>query len=417
MKRMILEGGHTLTGVIEISGSKNSAVALVPASLLTNGIVEISNVPEISDIDALVEILAFLGAKITRENKKMRIDCTNVQNKEIPEQISKRLRASYYFMGALLGRYKHVEMYFPGGCSIGKRPINLHLEGFEKLGAKVIVEGNKYIVQADELIGNDIYFNIASVGATINLMLAATYAKGTTTIHNAAREPHVVNVADLLNKMGAKVTGAGSNEIQIEGVTTLESAKIEVVPDYIEAGTYVIAGALCGDHLEVRNLVPEHIVSLTDALKKMGIDIDIQQNKIFVNRIRNYQPIAIKTEVFPGFPTDLQQPLTPLLALAHGTSTIEETIFENRYMHIPYLQEMGAKITVNEKKATIEGPTSFQAKHVVATDLRAGASLILAALVAEGETTIDGIEHVLRGYENIVEKLMQVGAKISIQEI
>ena len=417
MKRMILEGGHTLTGVIEISGSKNSAVALVPASLLTNGIVEISNVPEISDIDALVEILAFLGAKITRENKKMRIDCTNVQNKEIPEQISKRLRASYYFMGALLGRYKQLEMYFPGGCSIGKRPINLHLEGFEKLGAKVIVEGNKYIVQADELIGNDIYFNIASVGATINLMLAATYAKGTTTIHNAAREPHVVNVADLLNKMGAKVTGAGSNEIQIEGVTTLESAKIEVVPDYIEAGTYVIAGALCGDHLEVRNLVPEHIVSLTDALKKMGIDIDIQQNKIFVNRIRNYQPIAIKTEVFPGFPTDLQQPLTPLLALAHGTSTIEETIFENRYMHIPYLQEMGAKITVNEKKATIEGPTSFQAKHVVATDLRAGASLILAALVAEGETTIDGIEHVLRGYENIVEKLMQVGAKISIQEI
>lgn len=417
MKQMILEGGHPLSGVIEISGSKNSAVALVPASLLTNGIVELTNIPEISDIEALTEILVFLGAKITRENKTMRIDCTKVQNKEIPERISKRLRASYYFMGALLGRYKHVEMYFPGGCSIGARPINFHLEGFEKLGAKVKVEGNKYIVEADELIGNDIYFNIASVGATINLMLAATYAKGRTTIHNAAREPHVINVANLLNKMGAKVTGAGSSTIQIEGITTLESAEIEVVPDYIEAGTYVIAGALCGDHLEVKNLVPEHIASLTDALKKMGADIDIQENKICVSRVKNYQPIDIKTEVFPGFPTDLQQPFTPLLALANGISTINETIFENRFMHIPYLQEMGAKITVVERTATIEGPTSFQAKHVVATDLRAGASLILAALVAEGETTIDGIEHVLRGYENIVLKLMQVGAKISIQEI
>lgn len=417
MKQMILEGGHPLSGVIEISGSKNSAVALIPASLLTNGVIELINIPEISDIEALTEILVFLGAKITRENKTMRIDCTKVQNKEIPEQISKRLRASYYFMGALLGRYKHVEMYFPGGCSIGARPINLHLEGFEKLGAKVKVEGNKYTVEADELIGNDIYFNIASVGATINLMLAATYAKGRTTIHNAAREPHVINVANLLNKMGAKVTGAGSSTIQIEGITTLESAEIEVVPDYIEAGTYVIAGALCGDHLEVKNLVPEHIASLTDALKKMGADIDIQENKICVSRVKNYQPIDIKTEVFPGFPTDLQQPFTPLLALANGISTINETIFENRFMHIPYLQEMGAKITVVERTATIEGSTSFQAKHVVATDLRAGASLILAALVAEGETTIDGIEHVLRGYENIVLKLMQVGAKISIQEI
>lgn len=417
MKQMILEGGHSLSGVIEISGSKNSAVALVPASLLTNGVIELTNIPEISDIEALTEILVFLGAEITRENNNMKIDCTKVKNKEIPETISKRLRASYYFMGALLGKYKHVEMYFPGGCSIGKRPINFHLEGFEKLGAKVKVEGNKYIVEADELVGNAIYFDIASVGATINLMLAATYAKGITTLHNAAREPHVINVAQLLNKMGAKVTGAGSSTIQIEGVTTLESAKIEVVPDYIEAGTYVIAGALCGDHLEVKNLVPEHIASLTDVLKKMGADIDIGENKICVTRAKTYKPLAIKTEVFPGFPTDLQQPLTPLLALAHGISTIEETIFENRFMHIPYLQEMGAKITVDGRKATIEGPTSFQAKHVVATDLRAGASLILTALIAEGTTTMEGIEHVLRGYENIVLKLMQVGAKISIQEI
>ncbi len=417
MKQMILEGGHKLTGVIEISGSKNSAVALVPASLLTNGIIELDNVPEISDIDALIEILVFLGAKVIRKDKSMKIDCTNVQNKEIPEQISKRLRASYYFMGALLGKYKHVEMYFPGGCSIGKRPINFHLEGFEKLGAKVTVEGNKYIVKADELIGNDIYFDIASVGATINIMLAATYAKGVTTIHNAAKEPHVVNVAELLNKMGAKVTGAGSNEIQIEGVSTLGNAQIKVVPDYIEAGTYVIAGALCADHLEVRNLVPEHIVSLTKKLEEMGAKLEIGKDYICIQSVEHYQPTDIKTDVFPGFPTDLQQPFTPLLALAHGTSTINETIFENRYMHVPYLQEMGCKIKVLDKVAQIEGPTIFHARHVVATDLRAGASLILAGLVAEGVTTIEGIEHVLRGYENIVEKLIHVGAKISIQEI
>ncbi len=417
MKQMIVEGSHKLSGVIEISGSKNSAVALIPASLLSSGVIELTNVPNISDIDALTEILTFLGAEIKRTDKKMRIDCTKVQNKEIPENISKRLRASYYFMGALLGKYKHVEMYFPGGCSIGKRPINFHLEGFEKLGAKVIIEGNKYIVDAEELIGTDIDLSIASVGATMNLMIVATYAKGVTTIHNAAREPHIVNVAQLLNKMGAKIEGAGSSEIRIEGVTNLGSAEQEVVPDYIEAGTYVIAGALCGNHLEIKNLVPEHIASLTNKLKEMGVAMDVKENSICISARENYLPIDIKTEVYPGFPTDLQQPLTPLLALAHGTSTIQENIFENRFMHIPYLKEMGADITVEDKVAIIKGPTSFRAKQVVATDLRAGASLILTALVAEGTTTIDGIEHVLRGYEDITQKLTNVGAKISIQEI
>ena len=417
MKQMIVEGSHKLSGVIEISGSKNSAVALIPASLLSSGVIELTNVPNISDIDALTEILTFLGAEIKRTDKKMRIDCTKVQNKEIPENISKRLRASYYFMGALLGKYKHVEMYFPGGCSIGKRPINFHLEGFEKLGAKVTIEGNKYIVDAEELIGTDIDLSIASVGATMNLMIVATYAKGVTTIHNAAREPHIVNVAQLLNKMGAKIEGAGSSEIRIEGVTNLGRAEHEVVPDYIEAGTYVIAGALCGNHLEIKNLVPEHIASLTNKLKEMGIAMDIKENSICISARENYLPIDIKTEVYPGFPTDLQQPLTPLLALAHGTSTIQENIFENRFMHIPYLKEMGADITVEDKVAIIKGPTSFRAKQVVATDLRAGASLILTALVAEGTTTIDGIEHVLRGYEDITQKLTNVGAKISIQEI
>lgn len=417
MKQMVLEGHSTLTGTIEIGGSKNSAVALIPATLLSCGKIELHNVPTISDIDALVEILTYLGAKVKREEKKMWIDCTNVQNKAIPEQVSKKLRASYYFMGALLGRYKHVEMYFPGGCSIGERPIDLHLKGFEKLGAKVTNEGNKYRVDAEELVGSTITLPIASVGATMNLMFAAVYAKGKTMIHNAAKEPHIVNVAELLNKMGAKIKGAGTNTIEIEGVAVLRSAIHKVVPDYIEAGTYVIAGALCGENLEIKNIVPEHIASLTDKLEQMGLNLTILKDSIRISKIEKYKSVAVKTEVYPGFPTDLQQPFMTLLSLAEGTSKIEETIFENRFMHIPYLNKMGAKIEAVGQVATIEGVVSLHGEEVVATDLRAGASLILAGLVAVGTTTIQGIEHVLRGYENIEEKLSNVGAKISIKEI
>ena len=417
MKQIVLEGHSTLTGVIEIGGSKNSAVALIPATLLSCGKIKLNNVPTISDIDSLVEILVYLGAKVNREKKTMWIDCTNVQNKTIPEQVSKRLRASYYFMGALLGKYKHVEMYFPGGCSIGERPIDFHLQGFEKLGAHVTNEGNKYIVDAEELIGDTITLSIASVGATMNIMFAAVYAKGKTIIHNAAKEPHIVNVAELLNKMGAKITGAGTDTIEIEGVTVLEDAIHTVVPDYIEAGTYVIAGALCGDNLEIKNIVPEHIASLTDKLKQMGSSLTILKDSIRISKIENYKSIGVKTEVYPGFPTDLQQPFMTLLSLVEGTSQIEETIFENRFMHIPYLNKMGAKIDVVGQVATIQGVASLHGEEVVATDLRAGASLILAGLVADGVTTIQGIEHVLRGYENIEEKLKNVGAKISMKEI
>ena len=253
MKKMIIEGGKKLTGTIEISGSKNSAVALVPASILSKGIVKIDNIPNISDIDALTEILEYLGAKVTREDKLMIIDSRSIENKEIPESISKKLRASYYFMGALLGKYKKVEMYFPGGCSIGERPINLHLKGFEALGATVTNEGNRYKVEAEKLVGNKIYLDIASVGATINIMLAATYAEGITTIENAAREPHIVNVATFLNQMGASIRGAGTSTIKIKGVESLEGAYTEVVPDYIEAGTYVLAGALMGENLTIKN--------------------------------------------------------------------------------------------------------------------------------------------------------------------
>ncbi len=417
MKKMIIEGGKKLSGTIEISGSKNSAVALVPASLLSNGIVKIDNIPNISDIDALIEILKYLGAKVTREGKLMTIDSRYIENKEIPEEISKKLRASYYFMGALLGKYKKVEMYFPGGCSIGERPINLHLKGFEELGAKVTNVGNKYKVEAEKLVGNKIYLDIASVGATINIMLAATYAEGITTIENAAREPHIVNVATFLNQMGASIRGAGTSTITIKGVDSLNGAFTEVVPDYIEAGTYVLAGALIGDNLTIENLIPSHIESLTSKLKDMGVELEIKNNSIKVSSKKTYKPVNIRTAVYPGFPTDLQQPFSVLLTRCDGTSKIKETIWENRFMHIPYLEKMGANAEINGNEVKITGITDLKGTEVVATDLRAGAAMILAGLVAEGKTEVTSIEHVLRGYENIVEKLVNVGAKVKIEEI
>ena len=417
MKKMIIEGGKKLSGTIEISGSKNSAVALVPASLLSNGIVKIDNIPNISDIDALIEILKYLGARVTREGKLMTIDSRYIENKEIPEEISKKLRASYYFMGALLGKYKKVEMYFPGGCSIGERPINLHLKGFEELGARVTNVGNKYKVEAEKLVGNKIYLDIASVGATINIMLAATYAEGITTIENAAREPHIVNVATFLNQMGASIRGAGTSTITIKGVDSLNGAYTEVVPDYIEAGTYVLAGALIGDNLTIENLIPSHIESLTSKLKDMGVELEIKNNSIKVSSKKTYKPVNIRTAVYPGFPTDLQQPFSVLLTRCDGTSKIKETIWENRFMHIPYLEKMGANAEINGNEVKITGITDLKGTEVVATDLRAGAAMILAGLIAEGETEVTSIEHVLRGYENIVEKLVNVGAKVKIEEI
>lgn len=417
MKKMIIEGGKKLTGTIEISGSKNSAVALVPASILSKGIVKIDNIPNISDIEALTEILEYLGAKVTREDKLMIIDSRSIENKEIPESISKKLRASYYFMGALLGKYKKVEMYFPGGCSIGERPINLHLKGFEALGATVTNEGNRYKVEAEKLVGNKIYLDIASVGATINIMLAATYAEGITTIENAAREPHIVNVATFLNQMGASIRGAGTSTIKIKGVESLEGAYTEVVPDYIEAGTYVLAGALMGENLTIKNLIPSHIESLTSKLKDMGSEFTIKSNSITITAKETYRPVNITTAVFPGFPTDLQQPFSILLTKCNGKSKIKETIWENRFMHIPYLEKLGAKTEINGNEVKIIGPTNLVGTEVTATDLRAGAAMILAGLTATGTTTVESIEHVLRGYENIVEKLVNVGAKVRIEEI
>ena len=418
MKQIIIKGGNILKGTITISGAKNSAVALIPAALLSDEKVSISNIPDISDINALNEILEYLGAKVKIDDDIITIDASNVISKEIPESISKKLRASYYFMSALLGKYKHVEMFFPGGCSIGTRPIDQTLKGFRTLGATVIEEDNRFKVFAKELIGGYVYLDMPSVGATINTMLVSVKAKGETVIENAAREPEIVNVANFLNSMGAKIVGAGTSKIKIIGVEKLGSGFAEVIPDRIEAGTYIIAGAIIGDNLKINNIIPEHLENLILKLKEMNVPMKVNRTSITISKSNNLNPISITTLGYPGFPTDLQQPITVLLSLAHGISILEETIYENRFQNIPYLVEMGAKIEkISERIIHIKGPTKYKGKNVIATDLRAGACMILAGLISKDTTKIDWAEHILRGYEKIDQKLKDVGANIKIIDI
>ena len=417
MKVIEIDGGHKLTGSIRVSGAKNATVALIPAAILTDEEVTICNVPEITDTNDLCAILNTLKVDIKRASESIIINPSKMENTEITEEFSKKLRASYYFMGALLGKYGKAVMYFPGGCSIGARPIDLHLKGFEALGAKVTVDKNKYTVEATELKGANIYLDIASVGATINIMLAAVKAKGKTIIDNAAKEPEIVNVATFLNNMGARITGAGTSTIKIEGVDYLHQCFHEVIPDRIEAGTYIIIGALSGAPLKVDNIIPEHIDSLISKLEEIGVNLELGSDYVIINSKDSYKSTNIKTAGYPGFPTDLQQPFTVLLTQSSGKSKVTETIWENRFMHIPYLNDLGADITVNNQTATILGPTKLKGCQVVATDLRAGAAMIAAGLKADGRTTITNAEHILRGYEDIVEKLSEVGAKIRIKEI
>lgn len=416
MKVLEINGGKPLTGTIRISGAKNASVSLIPAAILADSEVTICNVPEITDTDALTEILEYLGATVKRASESVLISPTTIENKEIPKELSTKLRASYYFMAALLGKYKYVEMYFPGGCNIGARPIDQTLKSFRALGATVEEDNNKYKIYADKLKGAHIYLDMPSVGATINAMLAAVKAEGETTIENAAKEPEVVNVAVFLNGMGAKITGAGTSEIKIKGVNSLKGCYTEVIPDRIEAGTYVIAGALMGENLKIDNIIPEHIEMLTLKLKEMGAPINIGPDYIVVSKGNNLKPVSIKTQGYPGFATDLQQPVTTLLTQCEGTSTLEETIYENRFQNVPYLNKLGANIEIDEKQIHIKGKTELVGTTVEATDLRAGACLVLAGLLASGTTKVTNIEHVLRGYENIVQKLTDVGADIKLKE-
>ena len=418
MKILKIHGGKELEGKVKISGAKNSAVALLPATILCDDTVTLHNVPDISDVDALVDILNYLGAKVDNyEEESYRIDTKQMQNREIIEEMSNKLRASYYFMGALLGKYKKAVVSYPGGCSIGSRPIDLHLKGFESLGAKIEYEENNIIISAEELKGSNIYLDFASVGATINIMLAAVKAEGTTIIDNAAREPEIVNIAMFLNSMGAKITGAGTSTIRIKGVKNMHSSVHEVIPDRIEAGTYIMIGACACKSLVVENIIPEHLEALTQKLLEMGVDLKIEDESIYVSNKNKLKAVKIKTQVYPGFPTDMQQIMSSLMTTAEGRSVIEETIYENRFQNLYEIKKMGANVEINSNKGYIFGPTKLRGKTVNATDLRAGASLVLAALIAEGTTTINNSDYILRGYEHITEKLTSLGAKIELTQI
>lgn len=418
MTKIVIEGKKMLSGEIKVAGAKNSVVGLIPASILCGDKVKLTNVPNISDVEALSEILVSLGVDVKRDkiNNVMEIDSSKMFNREIPENLSSKLRASYYFMGVLLGKYNRVDMCFPGGCSIGERPINFHLKGFEKLGATVREDDGNFSIVADKLVGNEIFFDVPSVGATINIMLASVLASGKTVIDNAAMEPEVVDIATFLVEMGANIKGIGTPKIEIIGVSELHGVEHAVIPDRLEAGTYVIVASLLGKDLTVSGLIPSHIDSLTSKLEEAGVKLIIGDNFVRVDDIGEYRAVDIITGTYPGYPTDLQQPMIPFLTQCDGISHMEETIYENRFMNIPDTVKMGAKIEVSadNKVATINGKTDFVGQDVIATDLRGGASMVICGLLADGVTTISNVGHILRGYQDIVLKLSNVGAEIKI---
>ena len=416
MKKIVINGGNLLSGEININGAKNSAVAILPAAVMCDESTKVYNVPNISDRDALIDILKLLNCNVSVNEDLVEIDSSKAENKRIPIELSKKMRASYYFMGALLSRYKHVEIFFPGGCNIGKRPIDIHIKGFEALGATVKTKGDLYVIDAEELKGANITLDFASVGATINIMLAAVKASGTTIIKNAAREAEIVNIATFLNNMGAKINGAGTSVIKIEGVEYLHKAMIEVIPDRIEAGTYIILGAMAGKNLKINNIIPEHIDALLSKLREMGVSYTLEDNAVVISKCENIKPANLKTAVFPGFPTDIAQPMMVLQTQANGVSMYEETIWENRMGHVKHLNNMGANIKNTNTTAVVIGPTKLYGSDVEATDLRGGAAMVLAGLIAEGTTKISSIEHILRGYDSIIEKLSNVGADIKVEE-
>ena len=417
MSKITIEGNHQLSGEIKISGAKNSAVALLPATVLSEDHSIVYNVPEIKDIDYLIKIMELLNCKVEHREDALYIDSSKIKNVAIPEELSVQMRASYYFMGALLAKFGSVEISFPGGCNIGARPIDIHIKAFEELGAKVEIIKNRYIITAEKLVGKTIYFDFPSVGATINTMLAATGAEGTTIIENAAMEPEIVNVASLLINMGIQVRGAGTKRIEIEGNKNPSNGVAEVFPDRIESGTYIIIGALLGKELKIKGIIKEHIEALLTKLTEIGVKYKIKDDVMTISKCENLKPTYIKTLVFPGFPTDLQQPITTLLTQANGISKVEETIYENRFQNTYDLNRMGAITTVKSMhKLEIKGPRKLTGTHVIATDLRGGASLLIAGLIAEGTTVIDNCEYILRGYSNIRSKLINVGAKIEMTE-
>ena len=417
-ERMLITGGNPLMGEVRVSGGKNTAVAVIPATLLCNEPCTIENLPDISDVHALVDILRSLGARVDYvPNAFMTVDPRPAEGWQVSYADSQRLRASYYLLGALLGRRNEAEVYLPGGCAIGARPIDQHLKGFAALGAEVEQLGGRIIARAENLVGSDVFFDVVTVGGTINVMLAAAKAQGNTTIYNAAKEPHIVDLANFLNSMGARVRGAGTDVIRIRGAQRLHGCTYAVIPDQIETGTLMIAAAATRGDVTIHGCIPTHMEALTAKLLEMGVAVSENDDSIRVRPRGDQRAVNIKTQVYPGFPTDLQQPMTALLCMAKGTSTVTETIFEQRFKYLDELRRMGARFKLVDNTALIEGVPELYGAPVTVTDLRAGAALVVAGLMAKGVTEIYETSYIDRGYERIEEKLRSLGADIRREPI
>ena len=419
MRKIIINGGKKLQGEVTVSGAKNSVVALIPAIILSDGVVTLDGVPAISDVDNLIDIIEVMGGSVKRDGETLEIDPRGVKDMPMPFGKINSLRASYYFYGSLLGRYGQATVGLPGGCDLGPRPIDLHLKAFEAMGASISYEAESMRIATDagqRIQGAHIYMDTVSVGATINTMLAAVKADGRTVIENAAREPEIIDVATLLNNMGARVRGAGTEVITIDGVESLHGTRHQVIPARIEAGSYIAMAAAIGKGIKVKNVLYEHLESFIAKLEAMGVRMTVEEDAIFVEEQGDLKPVDIKTSPYPGFATDLQQPMTPLLLKASGRGKIIDTIYEKRVNHVPELARMGADIQVLGGQIIYSGPTQLSGAPVKASDLRAGAALVTAGLMAEGQTEITNIEFILRGYSNIIEKLSDLGADIRLIE-
>lgn len=418
MKKIVIHGGRPLKGEVTISGAKNSVVALIPATILSDDIVTLDGVPDISDVESLIDIMTIMGAKIERKEDSLIIDPRGVKDMPMPFGKINSLRASYYFYGSLLGRYGQATVGLPGGCDLGPRPIDLHLKAFEAMGAAMTQDGSSMRLATDgkPLKGANIFMDTVSVGATINTILAAVKAEGRTVIENAAREPEIIDVVTLLNNMGAHIRGAGTDIITVDGVAHLHGTRHQVIPDRIEAGTYIALAAAIGEGIQINNVLYEHLESYIAKLEEMGVRMTISEDSIFVEKQTGLKAIQIKTSPYPGFATDLQQPITPLLLTARGRGQIVDTIYEKRVNHVPELAKMGATISTLNNHIIYEGPNQLTGSSVKATDLRAGAALVIAGLMASGRTEITNVEYILRGYSDIISKLTQLGAEIQLVE-
>lgn len=414
MEKFVIRGGNPLMGEVVVSGAKNAAVAILPATILAKGKCVIENLPNISDVTASVDILSAMGAQVRLLNKHtLEVDTSHITGTVVPDELSRQMRASYYFLGALLGRFGQATVAMPGGCNLGPRPIDQHLKAFTAFGAKDSVEGGMIDVRAENgLRGEEVFFDTVTVGATINAMLAAVMAEGTTVLENVAKEPHIVDVANFLNTMGADVRGAGTDVIKIRGVKKMHGCTYSIIPDQIEAGSYMVAAAITGGNVLIQNVIPKHLEPITSKLEKAGATVEEFDDSVRVSRQGDIEPLNIKTMPHPGFPTDMQPLMTALLCLAKGTSIITEGIWENRFRYVDELSRMGVNIQVAGRVAVIEGVHHLRPAPLRATDLRAGAAMVMAALAADGVSEISEIGHIERGYEDIVGKLQGLGADI-----